>query len=384
MVAISSLNESGIHAFLTSLFEEDLHARRILSLSQCMLGAIHAASLAVHAIGAGMAMARGVDPKHATKQVDRMLSNQGIDVWSLLRLWVPFVLGERKEIVVALDWTEHDHDDQSTIALNLVTSHGRATPLIWKTVVKSELKDSRNEFEDEVILRLHEVLPTGVSVTLLADRGFGDQKLYEMLRKLCFGYIIRFRDAIFVSDSSGKSLPAAEWVPSNGRARMLRKAFVTQDHCPVPAVVCVKEAGMKENWCLATSRTDLRPKEIVLLYGKRFTIEENFRDTKDPRFGLGLSATHIRNPARRDRLLLIGALSQALLTLLGAAGESLGMDRLLKVNTVKKRTHSLYRQGLYYYGAMPMMREDRLVPLVQRFAQMVREQALCVEIFGLI
>ena len=95
---------------------------------------------------------------------------------------------------------------------------------------------------------MHEVLPAGVNVTLLADRGFGDQKLYEMLRKLRFGYIIRFRDVIFVSDSSGKSLPAAEWA-SNGRARMLRKAFVTKDNCPVPAVVCVKEAGMKENWC---------------------------------------------------------------------------------------------------------------------------------------
>src|SRR5688572_28246292 len=100
---------------------------------------------------------------------------------------------------------------------------------------------------------------------------------------------------------------------------------------------------MKEPWCLATSRADLPPKQVVLLYGRRFSIEENFRDTKDPRFGLGLSATHIGEPARRDRLLLIAALAQALLTLLGAAGESLGMDRLMKANTVKTRTHSLFR-----------------------------------------
>ena len=77
----------------------------------------------------------------------------------------------------------------------------------------------------------------------------------------------------------------------------------------------------------------------------RFTIEETFRDTKDSRYGLGLSATHVRNIYRRDRLLLICAMAMTLLTLLGAAGESLGMDRMLKANTVKKRTHSLFRQG---------------------------------------
>lgn len=63
--------------------------------------------------------------------------------------------------------------------------------------------------------------------------------------------------------------------------------------------------------------------EAVRLYGRRFTIEEAFRDTKDARYGLGLSATHIRDPFRRDRLLLIGAMAMALLTCLGAAGENM-------------------------------------------------------------
>lgn len=41
----------------------------------------------------------------------------------------------------------------------------------------------------------------------------------------------------------------------------------------------------------------------------------------------------------------LSALACALLTLLGAAGESLGMERDLKANTAKKRTYSLFRQG---------------------------------------
>jgi hypothetical protein len=67
------------------------------------------------------------------------------------------------------------------------------------------------------------------------------------------------------------------------------------------------------------------------------------RDIKDLRFGMGLGVTRIGEPTRRDRLLLINAFAMVLLTMLGAAGESLGMDRLLKSNTSKIRTHSLFR-----------------------------------------
>jgi hypothetical protein len=35
-----------------------------------------------------------------------------------------------------MDWTDFDADNQTTIMLSLLTSHGRATPLIWLTVDK--------------------------------------------------------------------------------------------------------------------------------------------------------------------------------------------------------------------------------------------------------
>lgn len=83
--------------------------------------------------------------------------------------------------------------------------------------------------------------------------------------------------------------------------------------------------------------------------------------------GLGLSATHIGTTDRRDRLLLLAAIAQALLTLLGAAGEACGLDRLMKTNTSKKRTMSLLNQGINLYAAIPNMGEDRLAPLMKAF-----------------
>ena len=215
-----------VRSFIGELYGPDLHAKRIDALSGATLGVMAAASLAVAMIGQALAQARGLVTKHAVKQVDRLLSNNAIDVWDSLARWVPHQVNGRGDILVAMDWTDFDHDGQSTLVLSLVTGHG------W-------------------------------------------------------------------------------------------------------------------------------------------TIEPQFRDTKDLRFGMGLSSTRIGEPTRRDRLLLVSAFATALLTLLGAVGESLGMDRLLKSNTSKTRTHSLFRQGCMLYDLIPNMPEHRLAPLMEKFAEAV-------------
>lgn len=365
---------STVEKFLKSIVGEDMHAKRIMSLSNAVLGAVHAAALAVHLIGQALAQARGLQAKHAVKQVDRLLSNNGIKPWKFFEYWVPFILRGQREIVVALDWTEFAKDDHATIVLSLVTTHGRATPLLWATTSRAQLADRRNQWEDALLERFREVLPAGIAVTVLADRGFGDTKLYDFLERLGFDYVIRFRSCINVTSLKGEKRAAGDWVSPSGRAVMLRDAAVTNEDRPVAAVVCTQAKGMKDVWCLATSRADLPASAIVKLYGRRFTIEENFRDTKDIRFGMGLSSTTVRDPERRDRLLLVSAIANTLLSLLGAAGEAIGMDRMLKVNTSKKRTHSLFRQGSYYYGAIPNMREDDLARLVESFASLLMKE----------
>src|ERR1700756_5641126 len=71
------------HRFLSGLFGEDVHAKRVSSLANATLGVISSASLAVNSIGQGLALARGRLPKHAIKRVDRLLSNtQGLTLTS--------------------------------------------------------------------------------------------------------------------------------------------------------------------------------------------------------------------------------------------------------------------------------------------------------------
>jgi Transposase DDE domain len=376
-----SINQ--VRQVLGGVLGDDLHAKRVASLCDATLGVLRGASLAVCTIGQGLAAARGLNPKHATKQVDRLLSNPNINVGDILTRWVPYIIGARNSIVVALDWTDFDADKQATIMLSLITDHGRATPLVWLTVEKDTLKDNRSRYEHRVLVRLAELLPADIKVCVVADRGFGDQKLYRMLtEELCFDYVIRFRGNIAVTATTGETRTATAWVRPGGRARVLRSAKVTADRYPVGTVVCVQDPDMKQAWCLAASSTDATAKDLIGYYGRRWGIECALRDTKDLRFGMGMGAMHIKSPERRDRLWLINAFAVVLLTLLGAAGEALGYDRMLKTNTAKRRVHSLFRQGCLLYDLIPTMPDARLRPLMQRFSRMLHEQPLFADVFG--
>ena len=204
-------------------------------------------------------------------------------------------------------------------------------------------------------------MPSGVKVTVLADRGLADCKLfYALAMELGFEYVIRLRGDVYVTNARGERRLAAEWVGAGGRARRLVGARVTDAHAfEVGVVVCVTRPEDGGTLVLGGQRCDRPAAGVDSVLRQTLGIEAGFRDIKDMRFGMGLSSMHVSRPERRDRLLLVSALAIAVLSLLGAAGECIGYDRWLKVNTVKRRTHSLFRQGLMLYYHLPNWPEDR-------------------------
>jgi hypothetical protein len=362
-------------------FGADLHALRVVSLANGVAGVLNTAVLSIHAIGRAYAELAHTTPKSGVKQVDRMLGNDGIDLDGVLRSWVRFVIGTHPSVIIAMDWTDFEADDHTTLCAYLITTHGRAMPLAWKTVKKSKLKDRQTALECEMVERLGSWLPASVRITLLADRGFGKKEFYRVLELLGWDFVVRFRSDILV-EHGGQTRPAADWVPSNGHSKALVGALVTADKAQVGAVVLVKAKRMQDSWCLATSLAESKAADIVKLYSRRFTIEEVFRDTKDLHFGLGLSATHIRDERRRDRLLLLVAIGHTLLTLLGAASEESGLDRYLKTNTVKTRTMSLFNQGAYWYRCLPTMRDEWFERLINAYDRIVRNHEFFSQFFA--
>ncbi len=238
--------------------------------------------------------------------------------------------------------------------------------------------------EDELLERLRAALPPPIRITLLADRGFASRAMYLFLRALQIDFVIRFKSSLLIGSSDGEMQPAAQHIPKHGRTYSITSARITSERTEVPLIVLKHAKGMKESWCLASSRADLKPSEVVNLYGRRFTIEERFRDIKDWRFGMGVSAVQMESSQRRDRLLLIIVLAQTLLHILGAAGEALGMSRLLKANTVKSRVHSLYRQGQTYLQLLPTMPEIQSEKLLRRFLELLLQHAKTSKLLALL
>ena len=102
MVVRERFSYKAIRDVLSGLLEQDLHAKRVSSLCDATLGVLHSGSLAICTIGKRLAAARSLQPKHAIKQVDRLLSNRNIDVWDSFAHWAPHLIGARKAIIVAI------------------------------------------------------------------------------------------------------------------------------------------------------------------------------------------------------------------------------------------------------------------------------------------
>ena len=192
---------------------------------------------------------------------DRLLSNQGIDIDAALRHWVPYVVGPRGSINVAMDWTEFDADGQATILLSLLTRHGRATPLVWLTVDTATLKNHRNEYEYQALVR-----PGGrprrrtSRCVSLPIAGSAIPKLYRVLtEELKFNYRHPVPAATSWYDRRGRrgTATAAAWVGPGGRARVLRNALVTAERYQVGTVLCRAGQGDESRrGALATSSTE--------------------------------------------------------------------------------------------------------------------------------
>ena len=103
---------------------------------------------------------------------------------------------------VAMDRTDFDADGQATIMLSLLTQHGRATPLLWLTVDKSTLKNRRNEYEYQALVRLADALPADIKVAPLGRADVDRSHAHAETR------VLGVAQPAFDAPATGSSKPA--------------------------------------------------------------------------------------------------------------------------------------------------------------------------------
>ena len=94
-----------------------MHAARVESIGNGVVGVVCSTWMGIQAIGQAYSNAVGILPKSGIGQLNRMLSNDGLDLNTLQKCHIQFVMGGRRELVLAMDWAEFDDDRQSCLAV---------------------------------------------------------------------------------------------------------------------------------------------------------------------------------------------------------------------------------------------------------------------------
>ena len=133
MVIRERVSYQAIRDILGGLLEQDLRANRVSSLCDATLGVLQSGSLAICAIGQGLAAARSLKTRHAIKQVDRLLSNTALvvdDIWfaGCVCDWCT-QLHRGGHGLDGLRCRQPGHHHAG-----FDSDHGRSTPLVWQAV----------------------------------------------------------------------------------------------------------------------------------------------------------------------------------------------------------------------------------------------------------
>ncbi len=289
--------------------------------------------------------------KHRIKRVDRLLGNARLqlELHAWYRHLARRLLGDRKRVIIALDWTQLSGDMYALWAA--VAFRGRAIPLYAEAHPERLL--SNRKVQTEFLKTLRELLPAGAQPIIVADAGFKNP-FFRACQQYGFDFVVRLR---------GRGTAKA-WCPdrlirfqqvfrsAGARPRCLGEWHVHDSACHgVQVRLVLGRSPRKQNsrrnghyrraarepWLLATSLKLDSSARIIALYETRMQIEETFRDVKDPRFGWALGLSGSRNFRRCNVLLLIASLALLAALLLGAAASDIDLQRRFQANTVRRR-----------------------------------------------
>jgi hypothetical protein len=226
-----------------------------------------------------------------------------------------------------------------TKRVNLLTvgylCHGFTIPLRWLELGR---EGNSNFYERRAVLAplLRQIDPERIRA-LVADREFIGVAFLAWMQERGLRFVIRIRKSARIHHG-GRALRADETfgaLPLRGRL-LLRGKRMVNGH--MVHVVAAREGS--EPWVLITND---RPREALVLYGQRCSIETTIGALK--RRGFDLESTHLRSSERLERL--VGVLSLALLWCV-KVGLWHQQQHPIPIKKHGRRSVSLFRYGLDY------------------------------------
>jgi hypothetical protein len=336
------------------------HKYRQNALLDATTAIVNGASLSLTSIG--RFMPGGAQVKNKIKRADRLLGNQALqkDVPLIFSNIISMLTSRLSLCVIAVDWSGYPTQDFHVLRASLVCD-GRSIPLLSQLVTSD--KQQNAEIQSAFLSALSHAIGPDKKVIIITDAGFRNT-WFRQVKALGWDFIGRVRGAVLFNLHSegdrwrrGETLTAAKEAVCLGPGSPARDKKSRCDgyfylHKQAPKMRKNKrargrlfsaktekeqrEAG-REPWLIFTSTTEFEPRKIMKLYSRRMQIEQNFRDEKSERYGLGLRTSYSRSAGRLSVLSLLATLSTIVMWLLGYHAENKGLHLRYQANSIKSR-----------------------------------------------
>jgi hypothetical protein len=313
----------------------------------------------------GRALAQRITVKSAIKRVDRLIGSARIEVEAQqVGAALLACIGRMSStLVIAVDWSAASPGGAFVELRAAVTwpGAGRALPVYQQVYPVQKLGDPKAE--QALLQKLRQWVPAALSVIIIADAGFRRPWFVEV-EKLGWAWIGRIRQGVSLSQDRRHWLPASQWfAKATAQARRIEHCWLARKK-PMPCAVVLyrhpsrgrrqwgvqgkpcstkaayeAQAREREPWLLvhSTQLSGYRAEEIVAFYARRMQIEECFRDSKSPVFGMGFRIGRSRSPQRLQALLLIATVAAFMLWHIGQLAEAEGLHRHFRLTTRAQR-----------------------------------------------
>lgn len=222
-----------------------------------------------------------------------------------------------------------------------VLYRGRAVPVVWQ-VLKHDSSSVAFEVYRPLLKEAAGLMPSGVKVVLLADRGFCDTRLMAYARELGWHYRIRIKGSLlcYLSDHAKVKLSQVSLTP--GEAYFWHDVTLTAKHYGPVSVALGRPHGSQLRWLVVSDEPT--SSTTFAEYGLRFRLEEEFLDEKSN--GFGLEDTRLQGAAVLSRLCLV--LAVATLYLVAQGSEVVRQGRRREVDPHRSRGSSYLKLGWRY------------------------------------
>jgi hypothetical protein len=360
-----------LHTHLNEYCPE-IHSSRLQSVMDVATALQSSQNLSLTAIGRHLASES--DIKHRIKKVDRLMSNSHL-YEELSRLYAGMsnylfqYVSHTKEVPLLIDLCYMKDGYNIQMLSAEIATKGRSLPIYREVFEINHLKGKSKEF----ISKLSRMIPSDRKIIVIMDAGFGDD-WFEAIENQGWYWLARVRKKRYVKlELEGDWYDVGDLFPLVGvRAKSYENASITKKKARSCRIV-TKYADLeskrkrpqklprnynsangnyqrmaKEPWILATNLPkEFSTTQVINYYKKRMQIEESFRDVKSHQYGLGGRDIRTRCIYRWSIMMLLAAIAQITLWIIGVIGHSMGFQKKFQANTVKdKKVFSYFYLGM--------------------------------------